>query len=148
MRRATWLFLPIAAALSLAAPDRALAQSKDDVTKFKNRETAVWESVKNKENTAIRNVFDKDYTAVYEDGISGIDEEIAGIAKMTLRSYQLSDWRIHRLDDLNMIVAYKAVVDGDANGQAMSGTYNALTVWHRRGNQWSVAAHTDVKAKQ
>ncbi len=148
MRRATWLLLPVAAALSLAAPDRALAQSKDDVTKFKNRETAVWESVENKEITAIRNVFDKDYTAVYEDGISGIDEEIAGISKMAVRFHQLSNWRIHRLDDLNMIVAYKAVVDGDANGQAMSGTYNALTVWHRRGNQWSVAAHTDVKAKK
>ncbi len=148
MRRATWLFLPVAAALSFAVPDRALAQSKDDITKFKNRETAVWESVKNKEVTAIRNVFDKDYTAVYEDGIAGIDEEIAGISKMTLRSYQLSDWRIHRLDDLNMIVAYKVVMDGDANGQALSGSYNALTVWHRRGNQWSVAAHSDVKAKK
>jgi hypothetical protein len=149
MRRASWLFLPAAAVLTLtfALPARSLAQAQDDATKFRNRETAVWESVKNKELESIRKVFDNDYVAVYEDGIVDRSGEVAGMAKMTLRSYKLSDFRIHRVDALNVVVAYKAQVEGDMNGQGMSGAYNALSVWHRNGNAWSVQAHSDVKAK-
>jgi hypothetical protein len=81
------LFLPAAAVLTLtvALPARSLAQAQDDATKFRNRETAVWESVKNKELESIRKVFDNDYVAVYEDGIVDRSAEVAGMAKMTLR---------------------------------------------------------------
>lgn len=147
MRRASCLFLTAAALLSLAAPTRAIAQSKDDLTKFQNRETAVWEAVKNKELESIRKVFDRNFVSVYDAGISGLTEEMDAMSKVTLRSYRLSDFRLHRIDSQNMIVSYKAVVDGDMSGQSMSGNYNALTVWHRSGNRWSVSAHTEVKAK-
>lgn len=147
MRRASWMVLPIIALVSIVAPARSLAQSADDVSKFRERETAVWESVKNKQLGPIRRVFDKDYVAVYDAGIIGLADELDGMGKVTLRSYRLSDFRMQRLDNLNMLVAYKVVVDGEMGGESISGTYNNLTVWHRRGNSWSVAAHTEVKAK-
>ena len=146
MRRVSWLFLPAAVLVSLATPSRSFAQ--DDLTKFRTRETAVWESVKAKELESIRKVFDRDYLAVYDAGINGYAQELDGMSKLILRSFQLSDFKLHRIDALNVAVAYTAVVDGEMEGQSVSGTYHALTMWHRRGNQWMVAAHSEVKAKQ
>lgn len=145
--RASWMVLPIAALVSMAAPTRSFAQSQDDARKFRERESAVWESVKNKELRSIRKVFSPNYVGVYDTGITTLTEELDGIPKMTLRSYTLSDFTVRRLDGLNVLVVYKAVLDGDMAGQSMSGTYNLSTLWHRVGNGWTVAAHTEVKAK-
>jgi len=147
MRRIAWSFLPLAALIALAVPSRSLAQSRDEITKFRNRESAVWESVKNKELDAIRKVFDKDYVAVYDYGIVSLPEELNGMSKVTLRDYKLTDLKLRHLDGTNVLVAYKVTVDGDMDGQSMSGSYNALTLWRRSGNQWYVAAHSEVKAK-
>lgn len=147
MRRASWLCLPVVAMVALTIPSAATAQAKgDELTKFRNRETAVWESVKNKEVESIRKVFQKDYVAVYDRGILGLSEEIDGISKLTIRDYRVTDVTVRNLDPSTVIVTSKVVVDGDANGQSMSGTYNAMTVWQRSGNQWYVAAHTEIKA--
>lgn len=147
MRRASWLCLPVVALVALTIPSAATAQAKgDELTKFRNRETAVWESVKNKEVESIRKVFQKDYVAVYDRGIFGLSEEIDGISKLTIRDYRVTDVNVRNLDPSTVIVTSKVVVDGDANGQSMSGTYNAMTVWQRSGNQWYVAAHTEIKA--
>ena len=147
MRRTAWLFLLLAVLTAVAVPSSSQAQARDELTKFRDRESAVWESVKNKELESIRKVFDRDYLAVYDFGIVGLTQEMDGMSKITLRSYRLSDVRLHRIDPLNVAVAYKAVVDGDMEGQSMSGTYHALTMWHRRGNQWTVTAHSEVKAR-
>src|SRR6476620_1359896 len=137
MRRASWMCLPVVAMVALTIPSAANAQAKaDELTKFRNRETAVWESVKNKEVESIRKVFQKDYVAVYDRGILGLSEEIDGISKLTIRDYRVTDVTVHNLDPSTVIVTSKVVVDGDANGQSMSGTYNAMTVWQRSGNQW------------
>ena len=147
MRRASWMCLPVVAMVALTIPSAATAQAKaDELTKFRNRETAVWESVKNKEVESIRKVFQKDYVAVYDRGILGLSEEIDGISKLTIRDYRVTDVNVRNLDPSTVIVTSKVVVDGDANGQSMSGTYNAMTVWQRSGNQWYVAAHTEIKA--
>ena len=148
MRRASWLCLPVVAMVALTIPSAATAQAKaDELTKFRNRETAVWESVKNKEVESIRKVFQKDYVAVYDRGILGLSEEIDGISKLTIRDYRVTDVTVRNLDPSTVIVTSKVVVDGDApGGQSMSGTYNSMTVWQRSGNQWYVAAHTEIKA--
>jgi hypothetical protein len=143
--RASWLCLSAAALVSLAAPSRSSAQ--DDLTKFRNRETAVWESVKNKQIEALRKVFLRDYVGVYDEGIVDRAAELDGISKMTLRSYDLSDFTLRRPDGMTAIVTYKATLDGEVNGQPISGPHNTLTVWRRNGNAWSVQAHTGVKAK-
>jgi hypothetical protein len=147
MRRASRLFLPLAALISIGLPHRAAAQGQDDLTKFRNREAATWESVKNKETASLRKVMTKDYIAVYDDGFSGVDQEMSGIAKMTIRDYRLSDVSVRRLDPLTVLVTSKVVLDGSMGTDSVSGTYNTLTVWHRDGNKWYIAAHTDVKAK-
>ena len=148
MRRASWLCFPVVAIVALILPSAASAQARgDELTRFRNRETAVWESVKNREVESIKKAFQKDYVAVYDAGIMGLAGEIDGISRLTLRDYRLTDVAIRNLDNLNVLVTYKVVVDGDMGGQSISGTYNNLTVWHRSGNQWYVAAHTEVKAK-
>ena len=148
MRRASWLCLPVVAMVALTIPSAATAQARgDELTKFRNRETAVWESVKNKEVESIRKVFQKDYVAVYDAGIMGLNDEIDGISKTTIRDYRISDVKVRNLDASTVIVTSKVVVDGDMGGQSMSGTYNSMTVWQRSGNQWYVAAHTEIKAK-
>jgi ketosteroid isomerase-like protein len=139
------LILPLAAVVSLAAP--ALAQrAADDETKFGNREAAVWEAVKNKQVDAIKRVMTDDYVGVYDSGANGRDDELKAISSQTLRSYRVDDLKVHRIDPANVIVTYKAVVDGDMNGKSVSGTYNTMSVWHRVGNRWNLSAHTEVKA--
>jgi hypothetical protein len=145
MRRASWSCLFLAVTVSLVVPSVALAQT--DATKFAGRESALWETVKNKQIDAIRKVFDKDYVAVYDTGIVGLTDEVGGINRQTLRSYHLRDLQVRRVDGLNVVVTYKADVDGEMEGQPLTGTYNALTLWHRQGNQWYVAAHSEMKSK-
>jgi hypothetical protein len=146
MRIATRLILPLAALVISAAPAFAQATG-DDQAKFTTRETALWGSVKNKETNALRNTFSSDYVATYDSGIVGRDDEIAGIEKATLNSVRLDDVKVRRVDNANVIVTSKATVDGSMDGKSMSGTYNSMTVWHRVGNMWKVAAHTEVKAQ-
>ena len=147
MRRASWLCLTVAALAALATPSTAFAQSRDELTKFRNRESARWESVKNKEVESIRKVFQKDYVAVYDSGIVGINDEIDGISKTNIKSYAVSNVAVRNLDPSTVLVTSKVNVDGDMGGQSIAGSYNTLTVWQRKGNQWYVAAHTEVKAK-
>jgi hypothetical protein len=146
MRIAYRLMLPLAALVFSAAP--AFAQSTgDDQAKFTTRETAVWASVKNKETNALRNTFSSDYVGVYDAGIRGRDDEISGIEKSTFTAVRLDDVKVRRLDNANVVVTSKATVDGSMDGKSVSGTYNTMTVWHRVGNMWKVAAHSQVKAQ-
>ena len=146
MRPLTRLILSVAVLAASAAP--ALAQSKgDDRTKFTDRENALWSSVANKRMDAIKSAFSDDYIATYDSGIIGRDDELKGIAKGNIKNVRLDDVQVHRLDPSNVIVTSKAVVDGDMEGKSISGTYNTMTVWHRSGNRWNVAAHTEVKAQ-
>jgi len=143
--RARWLCLP-AVLVSLAGPSRS-ALAQDDVSKFQNRETAIWESVKARQIDAIRKVTARDYVAVYDNGIVDRATELDMIAGVTLRSFSLANFAVRRPDGMTAIVTYKATVEGEAGGQSMSGTYNVLTVWRRSGNAWALQAHSEVKAK-
>ena len=145
MRLVTRLILPLLAVAAFTAPARAQARGSDN-EKFLNRETALWGAVKNKELDELRKVFASSYVAVYDMGIVGRDDELASIGKSTLRNVRLDDVNVRRIDESNVVVTYKAVVDGDYDGKSMAGTYNTMTVWHRTGNRWDVVAHTEVKA--
>jgi hypothetical protein len=146
MRIAYRLVLPLAVLVLSAAP--AFAQLRgDDQQKFTTRETALWTSVKNKELDAIRNTLSDDYAATYDAGILGRDDELSAIGKQELTSFKLDDVKVRRLDNANVIVTGKAVVDARMDGKSTSGTYNTMTVWHRVGNTWKVAAHSQVKAQ-
>ena len=150
MHMANRLTLPIAAvvvALVVSTTSAVAQVPGDDQAKFTTRESAMWASVKNKELTAIRNTLSDDYAATYDAGIVGKDDEIASISKAQLNSVRLDDVKVHRLDNANVIVTGKATVDGSMDGKSMSGTYNTMTVWHRVGNTWKVAAHSEVKAQ-
>jgi hypothetical protein len=146
MRLAFRLMLPLVALVVSSAPAFAQATG-DDQAKFTTRETALWGSVKNKELNALRNTFSGDYVATYDSGIVGRDDELSGIEKLAINSVRLDDVKVRRLDPANVIVTSKATVDGSMDGKSMSGTYNSMTVWHRVGNTWKVAAHTEVKAQ-
>jgi ketosteroid isomerase-like protein len=146
MRPAYRLMLSLAALVVSAAP--AFAQARgDDHAKFTTRETAVWTSVKNKEVSALRNVMSDDYVATYDAGIVGRDDELSSISKAQLTSARLDSIQVRRIDPANVIVTAKAVVDGTMDGKSMSGTYHTMTVWHRNGNNWKIAAHSEVKAQ-
>jgi hypothetical protein len=145
MRAVARLILPLVVVATFASPARAQNRGTD-TDKFLSRETALWGAVKNKEVGELRKVFGTDYVAVYDNGIYGRDDELGSIGKSTVRSIRLDDVSVRRVDEANVVVTYKAVVDGDYDGKSVTGTYNAMTLWHRKGNQWNVAAHTEVKA--
>jgi hypothetical protein len=145
MRTLARLVVLFAAVAAVASP--AAGQTRGtDTDKFLSRESALWGAVKNRQTDALRRVFADGYVAVYDQGVVGKSDELAGISQSTLRSVRLDDVKVHRLDDANVIVTYKAMVDGDHDGKSVAGTYNTMTLWHRRGNSWDVAAHSEVKA--
>jgi hypothetical protein len=145
MRSVSRSILSIAVLVACATPLHAQASGGDE-TKFTNRETALWQSVKDKQVDQIKKVFGDDYVAVYDSGIIGRDDELKGISATNLRNVRLDNAQVHRIDPSNVVVTGKAVVEGDTNGKSINGTYNTMTVWHRTGNRWGVVAHTEVKA--
>jgi hypothetical protein len=51
------------------------------------------------------------------------------------------------IDPNDVLVTYVVDVKGTMGKDDVSGRYRAATVWHRAGNKWLTAYHTEIKAK-
>jgi hypothetical protein len=119
-----------------ATPDKAAMEVK---------EKAAWQAFKDKNEAAFKNVVDKDFRGVYDDGISNMQNELDGMKKWDMKSFEISDYDIFS-DEKDVVVAtYKVKVEGTYEGKDMSATYNAGTVWKQENGKWMAIFHTNVK---
>lgn len=129
--------------LLIVAAHPAAAQTAGDLAQ---REQQVWEAIQKKQLDKFAAALDTGFVGVYSDGIHDRDTEIKTIRQANLRSFRLSDFSGRRLDSRTTLVTYKAVVEGDAGGTDVSGTYWASSLWRNTGGKWRTVMHTEVKA--
>ena len=87
------------------------------------KETAAWQAFKDKNADGFKKVVDHDMIGVYADGIADMAKEMSDMQKWDMKSFKISDYKIHS-DEKDVIVAnYVVTLEGTYDGQDASGTY-------------------------
>ena len=123
-------------AVSFAGPDKAAIMAK---------ETAAWQSFKDKKADDFKKLVDKDIRCVYDDGISNMQKELDDMQKWDMKSFEISDFDSFSDEKDVIVTTYTVKVEGTFNGKDASGTYNAGTVWKLENGNWLAIFHTNIK---
>lgn len=134
---ATTLFFA-ASVLSIAAP-------KEDA--MMEKEKAAWQAFKDKNADGFKKIVSADMVAVYDDGISNLEKELSDMQKWDMKSFEISDYKTTSAGPNLVLSSYVVKIEGNFNGKDASGTYNAGSVWHKRGGagNWQAVFHTNIK---
>ena len=129
------LLVTIAGSFS-ATPDKAAVEAK---------ENAAWQAFKDKNVDAFQKLVDKDIRAVYDTGIMKMSDELAAMKKWDMKSFEISDFNMFSDEKDVVVTTYTVKVEGTMDGQDMSGTYNAGSVWKEEKGKWLAIFHTNIK---
>jgi hypothetical protein len=124
-------------AISFAAPD-----NKDAII---SKEKAAWQAFKDKKADEFKKLLSTDLVTVYADGMHNLQQEVDGMSKTDMKSFDLSDFNVVFPDPKTAIITYKAKIEATSDGKDVSGSYNVGSVWHKAKDQWIGIFHTDVK---
>jgi hypothetical protein len=130
----TALFATIA--VSIAAPD------KDAMMK---KETAAWQAFKDRKVDDFKKLVSANLVAVYVEGMSDMQKELADMQKWDMKSFTISDYKVTSDGPDTVVTTYKVAVEGTYDGKDQSGTYNAASVWKKQKGEWQAIFHTNVK---
>ncbi len=109
------------------------------------KETAAWQAFKDKNADDFKKVVDHDMIGIYADGIADMAKEMADMQKWDMKSFKISDYKIHS-DEKDVIVAnYTVTIEGTFDGADASGTFNSGSVWKQENGKWLAIFHTNVK---
>jgi len=123
-------------AVSFAGPDQAAMEAK---------EKAAWQAFKDKDAAAFQKLVDKDIRAVYDSGLMKMSDELDAMKKWDMKSFEISDFTMFSDEKDVVVMTYTVKVEGTMDGQDMSGTYNAGSVWKMEGKDWLGIFHTNIK---
>lgn len=123
-------------AISFAAPDKDAIISK---------EKAAWQAFKDKKADEFKKLLSPELVTVYADGMHSLQQEVDGMSKTDMKSFDLSDFNVVFPDNDTAIITYKAKLEASSQGKDVSGTYNVGSVWHMANGQWIGIFHTDSK---
>jgi hypothetical protein len=130
----TALFATIA--VSIAAPtEDALME----------REKAAWQAFKDKKPDDFKKLVSANVVAVYAEGMSDMQKELADMQKWDMKSFAISDYKVTSDGPGTVVMTYKVAVEGTYDGKDQSGTYNAASVWKKQKGEWQAIFHTNVK---
>jgi hypothetical protein len=90
-------------------------------------------------------VIDKDLRAVYAEGVMKMSDELDAMKKWDMKSFAISNFEMFSDEKDVVVTTYIVKVEGTFDGQDMSGTYNAGSVWKMEGNDWLGIFHTNMK---
>jgi hypothetical protein len=124
-------------AISFAAPN--------DKEAIIDKEKAAWQAYKDKKADDFKKLLSTDLVSVYADGMHNLQQEVDGMAKTDMKSFDLSDFNVVFPNPKTAIITYKAKVEATSDGKDVSGSYNVGSVWHMAKGQWIGIFHTDVK---
>ena len=120
-----------------ATPDKAAMEGK---------EKAAWQAFKDKNEAEFKNLVDKDFRGVYDEGISNMQKELEDMKKWDMKSFEISDYDMFSDEKDVVVTTYKVKIEGTYEGKDMSGTYNAGTVWKQENGKWMAIFHTNIKS--
>ena len=124
---------------------KPVEKSAGDETAIIDSEKAAWEAYKSKNADAFKELMATDYRGVYAEGIQTLDTEVADMAKAGLQEYSIANLKVVFPQAGVAVITYKATTKGAFNGQDRSGTYNAGSVYIKRGGRWLGVFHTEIK---
>src|SRR5690348_11750963 len=134
----TMIALLATIAISFAAPN----DNKDAII---SKEKAAWQAFKDKKADDFKKLLSADIVTVYAEGIHNLQQELDGMSKTDLKSFDLSDFNVVFPNPKTAVITYKAKIEATTDGKDVSGTYNAGSVWHTANGQWVGVFHTDSK---
>jgi hypothetical protein len=129
------LFATVAVSIA-ATPDKAAMEAK---------EKSAWQAFKDKNADAFKKIVDKDVRSVYPEGINKLQDELNGMQKWDMKSFEISDFDMFSDEKDVIVTTYKVKVDGTVDGKDMSGMYNAGSVWKLENGKWLAIFHTNVR---
>jgi hypothetical protein len=127
-----------ATAVSLAAPDEAALEAK---------EKAAWQAFKDKDEAGFKKVIAADFVGVYDDGIANMEKELSDMKKWDMKSFEISNYKVNSAGPNIAMSSYVVKIEGTYDGKDASGTYNAGSVWHKKGGDWQALFHTNIKQR-
>ena len=119
-----------------AAPDKEAIMAK---------ETAAWQSFKDKKSDDFQKVVSADFRGVYAEGVSDMAKELSDMKKWEMKSFTISDYTATADGKNTIITTYTVKIEGTFDGKDASGTYNAGSVWKQEKGAWMAIFHTNVK---
>src|ERR1700757_2018848 len=95
---------------------------------LQEKEKAAWQAFKDKKSDDFKKLVAANVVAVYAEGMSDMQKELADMQKWDMKSFAISDYKVNSIGPNLVISTYKVKVEGTYEGKDMSGTYNAASV--------------------
>ena len=131
----------MAALLATAAV--SIAATNEDM--MLEKEKAAWQAFKDKKPDDFKKVVSANMMAVYAEGMSDMQGELAAMQKWDMKSFAISDYKVTPDGSDTVVTTYKVAVEGTVDGKDQSGTYNAASVWKKQKGEWQAIFHTNIK---
>ena len=121
------------------------AASTEDV--MQEKEKAAWQAFKDKKTDDFKKVVSPNLVAVYAEGMSDLQKELADMQKWDMKSFAISDYKVTSDGSDTVITTYKVTIEGAYDGKDQTGTYNAASVWKKQKGkgEWQAIFHTNIK---
>ena len=121
------------------------AASTEDV--MQEKEKAAWQAFKDKKSDDFKKVVSPNLVAVYAEGMSDLQKELADMQKWEMKSFAISDYKVTSDGSDTVVTTYKVTIEGAYDGKDQTGTYNAASVWKKQKGkgEWQAIFHTNVK---
>src|SRR5437870_6624585 len=132
----TMIALLATIAISTAAPTEDALMEK---------EKAAWQAFKDKKPDDFKKLVSANVVAVYAEGMSDMQKELADMQKWDMKSFAISDYKVTSAGSDTCITTYKVAVEGTYDGKDQTGTYNAASVWKKNKGGWQEIFHTNMK---
>jgi hypothetical protein len=130
----------------LATAAISTAASTEDM--MMEKEKAAWQAFKDKKPDDFKKLLSANLVAVYAEGISDMQKELADMQKWDMKSFAISDYKVTSDGPGTVVATYKVAVEGTYGGKDQSGTYNAASVWKKQKGEWQAIFHTNVKEEK
>ncbi|MFM9903031.1 MAG: nuclear transport factor 2 family protein [Pyrinomonadaceae bacterium] len=114
-----------------------------------NKQTAYFESLKNKNSAAAAAVLADDYVGVYSGGIFDRDREIKDLKDFAavLSEYRISEQRVRFPNVKTAIITFRLHVKVVVEGKDFFEDDNIACVWTKRKKSWVLSSQAAVKVK-
>jgi len=109
------------------------------------KEKAAWQAFKDKKPDDFKKLVSANVVAVYAEGMSDMQKELADMQKWDMKSFAISDYKVTSDAPGTVVTTYKVAIEGTYDGKDQSGTYNAASVWKKQKGEWQAIFHTNVK---
>ena len=127
----------------LATVAISTAATNDDA--MQEKEKAAWQAFKDKKPDDFKKVVSANLVAVYPEGMSDLQKELADMQKWDMKSFTISDYKATPAGSDTCVTTYKVAIEGTYDGKDQTGTYNAASVWKKSKGGWQAIFHTNVK---